>query len=333
MRVPLFILALLIASVELLAQERSVVSRRGSFNADIRVTGVARHWPEAQRWEAAIRDGSGRNLYTLLRDVPFDIPFPALALSDSEGRSILYSGCEGWVRFVDGQGRIVEEWSPFGSAVPDYERILRVDIGGEAVAILASGSSGDHATVYSATLDGRMRGSVGLQNSLAGELWISDGGAYIVAGSTTYEDALEQSSVVLDSTLRPLMSVGLQFRRAHVDEERGLVVIAGRDSLVLLDIVRKEVAWTWGTGARDRVISDVRVSAERVVATSDRVSLDSGAPRYSDTHVVVALPTGRIVHQESLEGESRMPSRLSVSSSSAAVMLGNSTLLVPLLRH
>lgn len=299
------------------------------YRAEVRVSGEAKRWPEMSLWTATVRDAAGKELYTLSKGIPYDIPFPSIAVSDVAPWSVVVSSCEGWVEFYDTTGTLVSTWAVFESRTPDYERIVKCALAGERIAFLVSEPAGRETRVFLADRGGNVSPYRNLPCATAGELWLSSNGSCLVAGCTSAGEQLEEATRVIDLRTGESWEFPLQFRWADISSDRRRYVIAGVDRIIGGDLGAATPGWEWRSREPDRAVSAVRLVGSGAVAAVDRVRIVGGRPLYAGALVMVFDEAGVVVGRKELAGDSQEPSRLIITGEEAVVTLGLISVRLP----
>ena len=303
-------------------------SRNGEFRAFVSVSGEAKRWPDVRLWQAAVEERSGRILYRLAREVPFDSPFPSLVLSDSGGSSVLFDAFEGWVEFYSGSGALLNSWRVFGEGEPDYERSIRCSVAGDRAAFLLSGTGGRPATVHLTDMRGDPLMEVTLNHRQAGELHMSDDASVIVAGSYSAGDvsSFVTSCIRGDGTI--LRTIPILFRAARVSPNGEALLLAGRRDVLEVALESQELKNLWAGKRSDELVTDVCYAGPFRALLLERVILSEGLPHYTERDVILLDAEGSVRMEKKLDGISDTPGSLTVAGEILTVSTGSRTVRI-----
>ena len=320
---------------ELVAAEtvsETVVSRFGGYRAAISIDAQAERYPELNRWRAIVRDAVGNELYRLDRPIPYDTPYPALALSDQDGAAVLLNAFDGIVEFIDARGATVRRWRPFASETPSHERILKCSIAGSRVAFLASDPLEKRAVVYAMTIDGLPHATAELAEQQAGELYLSDDGTVIVAGGSTPLGQITVSTALMDWDGRLMATVPFDVRLADIRIGTAQVALADTRAVLLVDLDTGGYETLWSEDRPGAIVTGLRLLEPGVAVCSQSFAYPDGIPSYTNTRVVLLSPDGVTLFDRSVEGESSAPVALDAGAGEIRVSVGQTTTSLPVPR-
>jgi hypothetical protein len=298
------------------------------FYAEVEIHATAKKWPEGNSWKATVYDSAGALRYQIAKEVPYDVQYPAIRLSDARARCIVFSPFEGWIEFYDGEGNIAGTMSPFVGEAPTYERILKCSVAGGRAAFLVSEPLTASARVMLTDLEGNEIWNVSLSLETAAEVFLSTNGEYVLAGSYTSGDRIERSTVLLDRSSKVLRTFDTIFRHADFAEEDRRVVFTERNGIVLASIDGKEPSVRWSTKDRNEVVTGVRFVAGHVGIVVEKVTLETGKPLYNNPQLVVLNQQGQQVLNKQLHQISEDPASLKIDGKTLTVSSGSSKLEV-----
>ena len=303
-------------------------SRNGMFQVEVEIHATAKKWPEGNSWKATVYDSAGVLRYQIAKEIPYDVQYPAIRISDAGGRCIVFSPFEGWVEFYNGEGNIVGTMSPFIGEAPTYERILKCSVAGERAAFLVSEPLTASARVMLTDLEGNEIWNASFSLETAAEVFLSTNGDYVLAGSYSSGDRIERSTVLLDRRGNILRTFDTIFRHADFAEEDGRVVFTERNGIVIASIDGKEASVRWSTKDRNEVVTGVRFAAGHVGVVVEKVTLETGKPRYNNPQLVVLNQQGQQVLNKQLHQISEDPASLKIDGETLTVSSGSAKLQV-----
>ena len=285
-------------------------SRSGNYYAEVEIEAKAKRWPEGNSWKATVYDQVGTMQYQISKEVPFDVQYPAIQISDVGGRSVVYSPFEGWIEFYNGKGNVVSTVLPFVGEKPEYERILKCSIAGERAAFLISEPSAPHARVLLTDLEGNQFWDVSLDLKIAAEILLSANSEYVLAGSYTSDDRIERSTTLLDKDGKMQKMFHGIFRYADFDEEENRVVFTERNAVVIASIYDGEPSVRWSSNSREEVVTGARFAGCYVGVVVEKVSLETGKPLYNNPLLVVLNEKAEVLLRKQLVQVSEHPATL-----------------------
>jgi hypothetical protein len=302
-------------------------SRSGDFYAETEIRVAAEKYLERNLWTATVYARGAERKYQLSREVPYDVPFPTIYLSD-DGRSVLVISLDGLIEFYDQSGNIVGKISPFPLATPDYERVITCSIAGDRAGFVVSESRGTNARLILTDLEGHEAQNIQLAGKHAGQVYVSNSGSHLLASSYSSDDKIKLATVLFDKLGKLIREFDLLFRHADISEDDELVVITDRNALLIAALDARALAIRWTTGSTERVITDVKVVGGLVAAVVEEISIEAGKPVYTSPSLVVVDRKGQVVATRTLTGTSSRPAVLRAEGST--VTLSNENLFVTL---
>lgn len=284
-------------------------SRSGDFYAETEIKAVAEKYPEMNLWTATVYARGAERKYQLSREVPYDVPYPAIYLPD-DGRSMLVISFEGLIEFHNERGYRVRKLSPFPSSTPDYERVLTCSVAGGMAGFVVSESRGMNARLILTDLEGKEMQDIRLEGKHAGQVYISNTGSYVLAGSYSSDDGIRLSTALFDESRKLIREFEISFRHADISEDDGLVVVADRSALLIAALDARGPAVRWTTGSRERAITDVKFVGGFAAAVVEGITIQAGKPVYDSPTLVVVDRTGQVAATRALLGTSSRPAVL-----------------------
>jgi hypothetical protein len=286
-------------------------SPSGLFRAEVTLRAGAQRFPESNGWEGRVLDRDGNLRYLLSREIPFDIQFPSLRLSD-EGWCVLSSGNEGWVEWYDADGKPAGTLEPFASPGPDYERIVKTAVGRAHAGLLVSEPGSPEARVLLTDDRGGVLWTrmLGLPN--AAEIALSEDGRFLVAGA--YDGAVppREVTVLFDGDGQEAWAREGSFRYADIDPAGKRILLADRNTVTIVPASSPDPEGVWRSGRREQVVTGVRWAGDRAAVAVEEVSLDSGVPMYVTSTLLLLDRTGAVLDRRDVAVPSAHPSALRV---------------------
>ena len=300
----------LIAFLLMTSLGRAQTSRSGAFHADIQIQDGAAKYPELSGWVATVSDEAGSVRYRLSKEVPYDVPYPALYLSDADGRSVVVSSFNGTIEYVDGRGNVTRVLTPFGEGTPEYERNIKCSIAGERAAFLLSSPLLSNARVFMTDMDGDVVWTVDLEGTHAGEMFLASDGTHLVAGSYVAGVSPVFTTVLLDGQGGRVRTIDMLFRHADISPENGKLALTDRNSILLTTTQPEAPVVRWSTDSRDRIITGVCFFDAFIALTAEQILVEDGTPYYTDPHLTILNHQGMPQAERVLEGRSKHPTEL-----------------------
>jgi WD40 repeat protein len=297
-------------------------SRSGDFYAETEIRVAAEKYLERNLWTATVYARGAERKYQLSREVPYDVPFPTIYLSD-DGRSVLVISLDGLIEFYDQSGNIVGKISPFPLATPDYERVITCSIAGDRAGFVVSESRGTNARLILTDLEGHEAQNIQLAGKHAGQVYVSNSGSHLLASSYSSDDKIRLSTVLFERLGKSIHEFDMLFRHADISEDDELVVMTDRNALLIAGLDARASAVRWTTGSTERVITDVKVVGGLVAAVVEEISIEAGKPVYTSPSLVVVDRKGQVVATRTLTGTSSRPAVLRAEGSTATLSTGN----------
>ncbi|MEK9137068.1 MAG: hypothetical protein AAB393_08095, partial [Bacteroidota bacterium] len=292
-----------------LAQLAAQVSRNGNYHFRTEIGLAAKKYPEKTSWMVSVYNKAGAREYTIAKEVPYDVGFPAVYLAD-DGACVVVSSFNGMVEFYASDGYVVGTLAPFPSPLPDYERTIYCSVADEQAAFAVSESHSSSARLLLTDLRGNRIWDRPLEGKSAGGVFLSDKGSYVLACSYSSDGGVRRSSVLLNATGELLRMFNTLFRTADISEESGHLVLADRNDVLIASLEMSGAEAWWRTRKKENVVTAVKCSAGFVAAVVESVSVESGAPIYHNPNIVVLNGRGEVLLTRSLHGSSGQPSSI-----------------------
>jgi hypothetical protein len=302
-------------------------SRSGAFYAETEIKTAAAKYPELNSWTATVYARGGERKYQISRQVPYDVPYPTIYVANN-GRSVLVISFDGLIEFYDRSGTLVRKISAFPLASPDYERVITCSIAGEVAAFDVSESQGTNARLILTDLEGHETQSTPLTGKHAGQVYISNSGSHLLAGSYSSDNEIKLTTVLFDKLGKSIHEFEMLFRHADISEDDELVVVADRNRLLIAGLDTRAPATHWTTGSTERVITDVKIAGGFVAAVVEEIRIEAGKPVYVSPSLVVVDRKGQVAASRTLTGTSSRPAVL--RSEGSTVTLSNESAFVTL---
>jgi len=311
---------------------RQIESRAGFYRADIAIEAHAERFPEINHWRATVHNSSGEVLYRLERAVPYDSPYPALALFDSAGEGLVLNAFDGIVEFIDGRGNVRRRWRPFAEETPSYERILKCSVARNRVAFLVSDPSSPPARVFTMEAGGTLRSLATLPEMQAGEIFLSVDGRLIVAGGSSVAEEVSVSSSILAWEGVLLDTVAMDFRLADLAPGGSRVVLSDARRALEVDLQSGEHRQLWLESRPEAIITALQYHPRGVVLVSQTVEFRGGPALYGTTRVLLMSPEGGTLLDRMLEGGSDQPASVAEEAGGIRLTIGETTTSLPINR-
>jgi hypothetical protein len=320
---------LVLVSPSLWMQSARVVSRGGYCYATVEHGVDAKRWPEANPWVATIYHRERGRLYEISREVPFDQQFPALHVSD-EGQSVLLQSFDGRIEFYDAAGRRVGVVSPFVDEAPEFERIFKCSLADDRAVFLFSSPLEKNVNLIMTNLNGQQKWKTRLPNTDAGEVFMSQSGNHILAGSYTSNGQLILSSTLLDGNGQVLRTFPFLFRYADVSTDDSRFVLSDRNRVVIGSMVGTDEPAMWSTVRKEDIVTEVRFVEDRIAVVVESVSISTGTPVYHDPTLVLLNEQARQVLRKQIESTSGAPAFLEVLGDTLTLSSGKNRMMLKL---
>jgi hypothetical protein len=304
-------------------------SRGGNYYAVVTREGGAKQFPEQNRWSATIFHRSGKERYTLDQKVPYDVQFPALYLSDEDGRAIVIGSFEARVEFYDGRGNLVRVLQPSASAEPTYERVIKCSVAGDRAAFLVSSPDKPHAEVFVTGLDGTEIWRRTMPEKTAGEVFLSSDGTYLLAGCHSSDREIVMSTLLFDQSGNLVRTLDILFRYADIAPKRNMLVLSDRNLVILESLDGSTDRLSWSTARTEEIVTGIRIVDGHVAASVESVDLATGAPRYTGATLVVLKRNGEEFTRRVLKGSSAYPAVLNVDDAAVTISSGKRKTSIP----
>ncbi len=297
------------------------ISRNDEFSAQVVTGGEAKNLREHNTWSVYVRGKDGAVRYQLVKEIAFDVQFPAVYLADN-GAAVVASVFEGAVEFYDSRGNLIAARELFGKRTAEHEQIIKASVAGEHVALLYSTPSWSFAKVAVMNLAGEELWSVPLRGRHAAEVFLSADERYIVAGSYTMESNLKSSTQLLDLHAKQLHTYDGAFRLADISPD-DRIALADRNSVRLFQISNSVPAFVWTTNQKEEILTSLRIVNGHVVAVMELVVMESGIPTYKKPTLIVFDSKGSIVTQSALNTSSQHTATLVVGTKNITISSGS----------
>jgi len=293
------ILILLLFGHGALFHSQAQESRGGGFQAIVEKKGGAKNAAETNHWSASVVERTGKEVYRITRDVPFDVQFPAIHVSDVEGRAVVVQPLNGIVEFYDGRGGLVNTMTFSVTNDLDYERILKCSVGAGRVAVLTSERDVD-ARVIMCTIDGRELWRRTLKGTQAAEILLSATGDVVVVGSYVFADGLQASTEMLDGEGRRLREMSGMFRYADISHDSRRVALAGKNIVTIEAIAEGVASRSYHTASGNHIITGIRYVREHLAVVVELVEFENGIPQYRPSVIILDQNATQVAMKELL---------------------------------
>jgi hypothetical protein len=313
----------------LAAHEVRVESRDRSIVAVVTHTGSAASYPERNAWSASVFTRNGGMIYSVSMEIPYDIPFPAVYLSDT-GEAIVVQAFDGVIDYYDRRGSRTASLHPFGSSEPLHEQIVRCSVSGGRAAFLVSSPLRQNALLFITDLSGNELWQMTMADQFAGEVFLSQDAGVVCACTYSSTREISRNTAITDGAGSVLRTIPALFRHADVSPDNRFFALSDRNS-VLIGKVQGEPQEParWSTEERSRVITSVMFINGVVAASVDSVDMSEGFPTYRSPELVVVDSSAAVLRRQSLVGSSEIPSWLTAGNDSITLQSGTSSVSIP----
>ncbi len=277
-------LILLMLVLSLVASARAQTSRGGDFTAAVSRTTHAKNSRDHNTWSASIVDRQNRARYQVVKQVAFDVQYPALYLSD-DGSCVVASGFTGDIEFYDRAGNLTKTLQPFGHATTEYEQVIKCSVAADRVAVLCSSPEQSQSKLMMTNLQGNELWRVDLIAKNAGEVFLSSDGKTVAAGSYDVEKNNVRLTQTFDAQGTPLQRFDILFRYSDVASD-GRIVLADRDNILVASLRGDESPVTWSRSSGD-LITGVTFVDDFVALVVESITFQNGVPVYNNPSLIV----------------------------------------------
>jgi hypothetical protein len=312
------------------AEESRVESRNGLYYAEVRQTGGARAAPDRNAWNASVFTRDGDRAFILSAEIPYDVPFPALYLSDT-GEAIVVHTFDGFIDYYDRRGRKTASLRVFGSSEPQLEQIVRCSVAGGRAAFLVSSPLEQNARLFLTDLSGNRLWQKTISEQFAGEVFLSDDAGVVCAGAYSSSEEISHTSLITDAGGSILRTIPILFRHADVSSDNRLFALTERNAVLVgnvYDDLQEPARWT--TTARSRIVTSVMFVDGVVAAAVDSVDISDGSPVYRSPELIVIDRSATVLRQEFLTDSSRVPSGLKADNGRIILQSASSLIDIPM---
>ncbi len=296
----------------------------GGYRVEIHIAAGARAWPETNRWSAEVFTPEGTALYQIDRVVPFDVPYPTLTVA-RDGSAVLLDAARGRVEFLTTLGDVVAVWSPFASAVPSYERIIKCSIGNRTAAFLLSEPGGMEVRVVTTDLNGRVLRETVLPGSSAGEIVSAADDSSVLVSATIDGERVRHVTRLLGQDGTTLVEAPMLFRVGDIGASTGRYAFADRYVVIGGSLADRQPAYRVELSGGDRIVTGLRAGAGGVLVVTEQIAEEGGTPLYRDPEVVILRDDGAVLERSQLQSTSARPAALVIEGDEIVVRAGTKT--------
>lgn len=312
---------LLLFSQIALLRAHAQESRSGNFKALVERQGGAKDATETNHWSVRVEDRAGRELYRVSKEIPFDVQFPAVHVSDTEGRMVVVQPLNGTVEFHDGRGGLTNTVSFAVTDDLDYERILKCSVAGNRVAVLTS-ENNDQARLVMCSIEGRELWRRTLAGRQAGEIMLSASGDVVVAGSYSFTDHLEASTEMFDGEGLKLRELAGIFRYADISPDNQRVALAAKNRATIEALEDGSEFVQYQTTSGSHIITGLKFVGNYLAVVVEDVEFEEGRPRYRPSLVMLDNQAKPVTVQE-LNVVATAPALLTIDGDTIVLRSGN----------
>jgi hypothetical protein len=295
----------------LLAPTLAQHSHNEEFSARIHTRGGAKNSREHNTWTANIVDHNGATRYQLSKEIPFDMQYPAVHLSDS-GACLVTLVFSGIVEFYDNRGNLITSVEPFGRKTTEHEQVIKCAISENRVALLCS-SPESKAMVMMFDSQGSELWRAPLKGKNGGEVFISDDARFVAAGSYAVAEKVFRTTEVFDATGKVVRTFDVMFRTADIASD-DRIALADRDNVLIASLRDKASPVKWSKSASNDIVTGVRFVNNFVAFSVETVNLPKGSPVYVNPSLMVLNVKGKEVARSRLRASSSTPATLTIES-------------------
>ena len=311
-----FVCALLVVIVGRSHGQQWALSPSEEFQARITKLESAKRAEGRNTFTVELLDSKGRTQYTLTKEVPFDVPYPDVYLTD-KGGAMLVNGFYGTVDFYDNEGTSLKSVRFFKEDAPEYERVLQAGVSQDVIAFAASGpnTNGTQLALYDA--DGnpiwekRFPGDLAYRvEVLPKDTALAVHKRFIVMShySAQGSGGGDVTSTILDRSGNILAEIPILFRHAHLSIPAKLLALSDQTRVLVLgtDDFREQFRWEVPEEDRSRVVTAVAVGRTGLVAVQTAaVTFEEGAAPFQNPAVfVLEVDRGTVLDRTEFSGVS-----------------------------
>ena len=292
---------------------------------------------EPGQLEIAIVDDTGVVFPAIRFPHYFDEPFPAFAISDREGASVLGQATTGTLWFYDSNGRLLREVDLFQDDDYALERSLQIAVAGDGgrVAVLAtkqpasptnSGVSAPSGqpTLFLFDINGEKIWQHLLPQTSGGSVAISPNGKHIFVScySSDLSGKIARSTVLFDDSGNEQAEYDLLFRKAHFSPDGTRAVLIDNHIATQINLVSTRKVWQFKT-PKPEILTDARLSAGGQIAVllSAKNEFRDGKFVFEEPRIIILQNDGTIRQSLNASGTFYQPA-ISLSRDAHSIYLG-----------
>ena len=229
------------------------------YTYTIERTGAAHQAGESNHVSISVLDASDHTLYSIEKDIPFDVPFPTVHINRQTGTVVLCYGFDGFADFYNSTGQQLWSVNFFKGEEPDYERTLACSVGKESIIFLISDEQKPKAILLQYTMDGARRWERTLACKTGYTLAMSPDEQVI--GTSCYEsvgNAVINKTELVDGDGKGIATIDLLFRKASFSQDSRNVVFISKNEVAGYSLNTHQVSTIKSVEpASDTIFTDV----------------------------------------------------------------------------
>jgi hypothetical protein len=233
-------------------------------------------------------------LYTIKRNIDFDIPHPGIAIFD-DGKAVLINSFNASLEFYNQSGILVNTAALFDDREVTYERSIFYDAEDDLLGVLVSQPEYEQSQVMLFNSDGIKLNSWQFEAKNASGIKISeDQSAIAVSGFNWFHNLVELTNFyTIEGKLN--QSFPFKFNKAKFNQEE-FVGITNK-SACYIDLSSGLLVWS-KEAAGERLFADVNISEDKInLIETERPLLESGKWIYSKLILKSLDKSGNIIDE------------------------------------
>lgn len=269
-------------------------SRLGSYTATVTPTGGAQRAGEFNSVRVGVADKAGAEIYSVSKQIPFDVPFPSAGVFES-GHLMLIYGFDGFIEFYDQHGVLLSTLRPLKDARPEHERNVAAAVHDSIAALLVSKPGKDGCTLLTVSDRGDVLNETRVDGSSSSGIAISNSGSLIAAGTRRWEGSVveeETQFVTSAGILRGSAQAG--FVNGEFSPDDAFFLGWTNRVASTVDVGKIKIVATLAADEGKMILKGVWNGPDAVVLSASNPTLQQGSWVYRHPVLRSLTPTGLV---------------------------------------
>lgn len=254
----------------------TVITTAQQYKVEMNINGGAKNISETNKVEYIVKNQNGDEVYSILKEVNYDIPYPAAEVYD-DGSLVVVRAVDTKIWFYNSLGQLEKKSFIKENAKVNYERTVHMDANDDKAALLiADPTINEDSKIKIYDNSGNLLGAEQIKGNMGAGINLSRDSRR-TAVSVSYWEGTElfERTIILDADLNTVAEFPLSFSWAEFSTETREFLGFNNKTLFLTDLENQELLFK--KELQNELFADAKIiEGEIVAAIRGRTELKNG---------------------------------------------------------